>query len=518
MNHVMIVEDNQEYIEQISTIVDKRVKRCIISYAVNSSEKALEIISNQDVTLSIVIVNIKIAFGSGIDLVSEIKIRDSRTRIILLSEYNYFEFMKRAINQKVDDYILMPCNDYDIENGLQLCLKEIEKASLYQERIENALTDYKEAKVYIENSFIYSMIFSKPTNREIGRFQKILHISEEGITISLNILEEDLRRCNRDTLYQKLFSLIHQFDSKLYRFIVGPLIKNRIIIYLAFLADNIDERETEVLISMVRETIEQELICEVKIGTSSVKKVINMYTAYQEAINNLNYHRIRKEFQVESTYKELESKFLLSLRVRDGRALEYLSPMLIQINKGDREYIQSTILELLVLIHHTIGGFDSSYNTGYDFISYLVMIKEKPVSEISEWFFHTVEYIQITQINKNRIYSEIVWSSIKIIQEEYAKNISLEGVAKLVGVSSQYLSKIFKEETKMTFIEWVTRLRIDKAKEIIQDQEQAIKEVGVLVGYKDPNYFSRIFRSVLGMTPSQYREKVKKEAKVPLEL
>ena len=92
----------------------------------------------------------------------------------------------------------------------------------------------------------------------------------------------------------------------------------------------------------------------------------------------------------------------------------------------------------------------------------------------------------------------------------YTRNVTLKEVSKKVGVSSQYLSKIFREETKKTFIEWLTDLRIRKAKEMIQRLDQPIKEVGLVVGYKDPNYFSRIFRSVVGKSPSEYRDEIKK--------
>ena len=112
-------------------------------------------------------------------------------------------------------------------------------------------------------------------------------------------------------------------------------------------------------------------------------------------------------------------------------------------------------------------------------------------------------------MDQNRLYTKAVSDAITIIDGEYTKNITLEEMAKRVGVSSQYLSKIFKDETGRTFVEYLTTLRINRAKDIIQTSDQPIKQVGIMVGYKDPNYFSRIFRSVVGVSPSDFRDSVK---------
>ena len=93
------------------------------------------------------------------------------------------------------------------------------------------------------------------------------------------------------------------------------------------------------------------------------------------------------------------------------------------------------------------------------------------------------------------------------IQENYSRDISLDDVSKEVNISPYYFSKLFKEEAGENFIEYLTRIRIETAKTMLKDPNLSIKEIGVLSGYVDPNYFSRIFKKQTDMTPREYRER-----------
>ena len=86
----------------------------------------------------------------------------------------------------------------------------------------------------------------------------------------------------------------------------------------------------------------------------------------------------------------------------------------------------------------------------------------------------------------------------------------MDEVSYLVNISPYYFSKIFKEETGENFIEYVTNIRITKAKELLEKSEFSMKEICAEVGYSDPNYFSRTFKKNVGVTPTEYKESRKK--------
>ena len=77
----------------------------------------------------------------------------------------------------------------------------------------------------------------------------------------------------------------------------------------------------------------------------------------------------------------------------------------------------------------------------------------------------------------------------------------------MVDISPYYFSRLFKQETGVTFIEYLTSARMRQARILLANPDYSIKEVCVMSGYSDPNYFSRIFKKYEGITPSEYRER-----------
>ncbi|MFC4103236.1 AraC family transcriptional regulator [Paenibacillus xanthanilyticus] len=93
----------------------------------------------------------------------------------------------------------------------------------------------------------------------------------------------------------------------------------------------------------------------------------------------------------------------------------------------------------------------------------------------------------------------------RYIGEHFTEELSLEEVADYVHLNPHYFSKVFKQGVGETFIDYVTGLRIERAKALIADERLSLKEVCFEAGYRDPNYFSRVFKKVTGVTPTEYR-------------
>jgi two-component system, response regulator YesN len=99
----------------------------------------------------------------------------------------------------------------------------------------------------------------------------------------------------------------------------------------------------------------------------------------------------------------------------------------------------------------------------------------------------------------------------KYINDNYAEQITLDTVSNMIGFSSFYFSKIFKQYKNMNFIDYLTLVRINKSKELLMDFSISIKEISDLIGYNNPDYFTRVFKRCEGITPTEYRNKKMKE-------
>ena len=103
-------------------------------------------------------------------------------------------------------------------------------------------------------------------------------------------------------------------------------------------------------------------------------------------------------------------------------------------------------------------------------------------------------------------YRDIVDSAVKYIEENFSdEELSLNQLASHVNVSPNHLSTIFSQQTGKTFIKYLTEYRMDKAKELLRCTSKRSSEVSEAVGYKDPHYFSYMFKKTVGMTPTNYR-------------
>ena len=113
-------------------------------------------------------------------------------------------------------------------------------------------------------------------------------------------------------------------------------------------------------------------------------------------------------------------------------------------------------------------------------------------------------YIDRSQEIKSR--QDIIEKAEYYIARNYTEDVALEDVAAYVNLSPFYFSRLYKSDTGKKFSEKLTEVRIQKAKEFLRQPNSSIKDVAYSVGYNDPNYFSKVFHKITGMTASQYKE------------
>lgn len=151
----------------------------------------------------------------------------------------------------------------------------------------------------------------------------------------------------------------------------------------------------------------------------------------------------------------------------------------------------------------TMKGLEES--SGCDMMKNLQSLES--IEDAISWFrdFKKAADIYIKDCVSRQKRSEIE-EAMYFIHENYSLSLSLADVAEKAGLSTAYFSTVFKKENGDSFVEYLTELRVERAKELLRDRQVCIYEVGEKVGYPDPNYFSKIFRKVTGLSPEKYRK------------
>ena len=126
---------------------------------------------------------------------------------------------------------------------------------------------------------------------------------------------------------------------------------------------------------------------------------------------------------------------------------------------------------------------------------------------MKKWFLDkTSEICSNMESAREKEAVSIIEKAKSYIRDNYKKDISLDEVSREVDISPYYF---FKQETGGNFIEYLTEIRLRNARELLKDSGLSIKEICAESGYSDPNYFSRIFKKYEGVTPSEFRERLR---------
>jgi len=205
--------------------------------------------------------------------------------------------------------------------------------------------------------------------------------------------------------------------------------------------------------------------------------------------------------------KQLEKAFFDQLRL--GQWEQIRAGMLDFIQQHEREgtdllHAQQRVLELLWIAARVLG--EMGVETETPFFSFQAQDYRQIVAETGL----LIDRLKQAHAEHFAMLKPDLMVQIKqYIQEHSHEDISLDTIGKIAGLSPFYISKMFKEQLGINYIDYLTECRIEKAKKLmLADPGKSMKEITFEVGYHDPNYFSKVFKKVCGASPSEYRKSI----------
>lgn len=211
------------------------------------------------------------------------------------------------------------------------------------------------------------------------------------------------------------------------------------------------------------------------------------------------------------SYLKKEQILLNHIRLGDKKSTEAtligMFADLFALTKGKAEEINKRIFELCCVVSRAAveGGVDTeramsildNYNTDLKEIELIFQQSNKIIGSYIDDIFAFSDRKHVGMVKKAREY----------ILENYSRQIKVEDVAASLYISSSHLSRLFRQELNCTVLEYLTRVRIEKALSLLKNNENSIQEVSKIVGFKYPSYFVRLFKQYTGITPLAYRNK-----------
>lgn len=380
---------------------------------------------------------------------------------------------------------------------------------------------------YVEKSFVFSLFFRGTSHKELSVFKNILNLKDLGYVILIEFMPKDKTSIIDFDIDELALHYLIKNELKDVSSAVGPMLQNQITILITGgpekLAPCLDTKSSSIsaakkLLKALHNKFKIDLIA----GIGSVQSIHSINISLMEALSCMHYCNPGDIIHIQDLdkyknhnfyeYKEAEKHMIDAIRHRNADAYDYFSLIMNRIKGLSDDAKRNKIIEILIIATHATGvdGFDDA-----DYHNYLCNIDtlmQLNGDQLIEWAFQ--KFAKITGCVKSQSsidYSNrIVQATKEYLEAHYAEEITLEDVAEYVNISPQYFSKLIKKNTGFNFIDWLSMLRVRKAKELLASTNLTVKEVCFMVGYKDPNYFSRIFKKKIGMTPSEYVKNIKK--------
>lgn len=208
---------------------------------------------------------------------------------------------------------------------------------------------------------------------------------------------------------------------------------------------------------------------------------------------------------------ELISKVRLGDRSGARGILNELLGYIFYRNSGNLDIMKARILELVVIISRAAveSGAGLEKLLGLNYNSILELSHITKYESICLWVVKTLDAFMDTIYDTRSVKSaSFISPALDFIRTNYAQPLSLDTVAKQIHISSYYLSHLFKDELGITFVEYLTRVRIEEAKQLLKRTALPVNAVAGEVGYDDSSYFCKVFKKVTGTTPHKYRRGV----------
>jgi len=480
----------------------------------------------------IIFLDIRMPGLNGIDAMREIREKDSKVIIIILTAYDKFDYAKDALSLGAFDFLTKPVSKSAIIDVVTRAAGQIEKEK--EEKILNLRMREKLETVVpiIESGYISSVILQNDESDESVHYRELLNIQQENGYALLIRFGEELKNgvltnsVGMNVRAQQFYTEMREIIKERYNCYVGPVMSSRVVVVVPCDQAKMEYEERVKEIENARDLIrvlESRIEARFRIGIGKIHSINNMSASYQEAYEALlrskNHVTHFEDTSVEHSFaddypRETEDAYYQMVRKGDSSAAA------IQANRffdwmetqyqGDINEIRLKILELVMTVERKAfeengGKYDMSQRKGY--LTAIMEMSEKEA--IRTWFLEKTEAVcEVVRQSKSAEHETAVAKVRKYMEEHYADNLSLEEVSRLVNISPYYFSKLFKDEAGTNFIDYLTSIRVAKAKEFLKDPALNIKEVCVKCGYKDQNYFSRIFKKQENETPSEYRERI----------
>lgn len=527
MLKVFMVEDKFEILDNLKNSIDWEANGYELCGEASDGELAFPLI--QKLKPDILITDTTMPFMDGMSLSRLVKKKMPWIEIIILSDEEKFEYAREGIRLGVAQYLLKPVNGSELLAELDALGQKIINHRQEREIIEG----YQIGRRH----FFRKLLTGSVSTAELLEDARQLGVELSAMwynIVLMTIQQPYMANGEYVDCSQKMKELLQQWsmENQGHLLFFNRDLEGQVLIFQGDSREELENLQNDCLnLFKERFTGGEQPYYFAGIG-APVNRLGELPKSFEKASRAFS----RRYFVRESLILDSEKLTFGTYADRERIEIGSISPK--QMGRGKiREFLKiGNIEEKEYFVEEYLKGIDGSGVLKSDiFRQYIILDAYFSVVDFLEDLQVEQDEIALTEINASMLqnedggvneyltdiigkalelrekaagdrYGDILDAVMRYIDENYAdEELSLQSAASYVNFSPNHLSAIFSQHTGQTFIKYLTDIRMNKAKELLRCTGKKTSVISAEVGYKDPHYFSFLFKKTQGMTPTQFR-------------
>ncbi len=538
MLKVLIVDDDTFSRTDMKTMIDWEGQGFLIIGEAANGINAIQLIENEEP--DIVITDMNMPSMNGVELIDYIYGNHPNIRVIALSAYEDFDYVRQSMKKGAMDYVLK----HHLNTEALLDILEAARSSISKYENErnkqNIITEQlSSGRTILIQEFIHKLVAGDISDLDEIKSQLSfldIKIDIENVVVSIaeiddfSFIREKFSGKEMEILVKTFLDVSREILSDWEQSIIAHMEKGKFVLIFSlgktYSMLYVYNRLFTIL-DRIKGGIKKYLNITACFSVSKVyRDVTEISKAYAEAdvILQDKFYKGKNCIFMDNTGSKREEGFfcldikdekaiITALRAMDATGIKELIDNIFDKISDLRLNIKATqmICAELISIANKISkemGFEVSQLYTNEDIPYNMMQKYETIMDMKDWILSLYSKL-ISMLGRVKVEgqcSEITKKAIEFINRNYKKDVSLADVAEFTGVSSSYISRIFKEDCKVGFVEYLNHVRVENAKQFIENGEHKLKEIVNKVGFNNYNYFFKVFKEIVGMTPIEYEQ------------
>jgi two-component system response regulator YesN len=474
--------------------------------------------------------DINMPFMDGLTLSERIRTIAPAAKVLILTGYDDFEYAQKALRLQVHDFILKPLTPTEFKAALEKLRKTLDEEHGARRDIERLKRQLAESLPLLKERFL-NRLLSGLTADAAERFAYFgLPIPVAGVAYHVTLLDFDERpegeKFDLDIIAERnLLQEAFDADHPATVFQDG---EDRVVVLSWGPDGDLLYRECLKTAEALRARLRRAGFAAMSLGLGeTAADLAKLGASYREALRALAYAQIRGGGAV-TAYRELTGNRSAARESENGwgkaiaaavrtasldQALGLVGDMAEAFRSSRSgesvDAYRRTLRNTLAALIQTLEDLEVPEEDIFPFEAdpFAAVRELKTPDQAGLWFSDTVRRIVAYLGNRQENFAEAkAREAAEYIEARYADpDLSLPSLCKDLYISTSYFSAIFKKRTEKTFVEYLTDLRMEKARELLRTANLKTYEVAERVGYRDAHYFSLSFRRIVGETPTAYR-------------